>query len=82
VRTVEINLRKNGKFAGKPWPSEAVKAGLDFGLNAGEDASIDGWWFVHQWLCKWLLDKASDRAMHPEQADRWIARYVAIRGVK
>ena len=48
----------------------------------GDENAKDGWWFVRQWLCSWLLKKAQDDHMTPETADRWIERYRAIRGVK
>ena len=54
---------------------------LDDGKLGAIDRT-DGWWWLRQWLCRVLLDKAKEHAHESIAADKWIRRYQAIRGIE
>ena len=45
-------------------------------------ANGDGWDFLRHWIGIVCLRRAEDNSGNPVEADKWIGRYQAIRGIR
>ncbi len=74
---VKIQVRDdNGKYS-----NATAREFSDAALSHISNYSMDGWGWMKDQLCRFCILRAEKYSNNPVVADKWYARYQALRGI-
>ena len=77
---VQIRVRENTGEYRAAIPGEFAVAALEE-IHRKSDV-YNRWLWTRDWIARWCLIKAEEVSGSPVEADKWIRRYQAIRGIE